>query len=333
MMGRRGSRSHRHTKFNRYTGDVARSRPKNDIGLWWLVPASALLAIIFAITLGNCLGSRVDGAAESTPADTQESAPSITESALPDTVDVGNVDAIFVGLEGITDNTNAEVSKQIPEGTKAISLSMFTSSGAPLYRSEVAIASEKSVGELTLRNIFRYANENSLYVSVPFPSSALLSNDELLWGMTAAYEIAMIKELYEAGADEVIIRCSAFGESGAYSIGDKDFMQRACEYLSEIRIKVPEIHIGFMISKEDVKDGAFTAEIDKIGGYADFIAADMTAFSDTEELKSAVNASLVNLLRYEMRVLVGGREETFSSIYATLDSLGIKNRQTVIKSN
>lgn len=333
MAGFRSSRSHRHTRFNRYTGDVTRKRANREPSLWWIIPISAVAAVIFALILGNCLGRKVDGAAESTPPETSEKEASVTEPAFPETVEVGNVDAVFVGLEGITDNTHAEVSKQIPDEAKSISLSMFTSSGAPLYRSEVAIASGKSAGELTLRNIFRYANENGIYVSVPFPSSALISNDELLWGMNAAYEIALIKELYEAGADEVIIRCSAFGASGAFSISDKDLVQRVCEYLSEIRIKVPEIHIGFMISKEDVKDGTFTAEIDKINGYADFIAADLTAVSDTEELKSTVNASLVNLLRYEMRVLVGGNEETLSSVYATLDSLGIHNRQTVIKSN
>ena len=177
------------------------------------------------------------------------------------------------------------------------------------------------------------ANENGIYVSVPFHSSALLSNDEMLWGVDAAYEIAMIKELYEAGADEVIIRCSSFGESGAFSIGNEAFTKRVCEYLSEIRIKVPDIHIGFMISMDDSVDGVHTIAIDKINGYADFIAADMTGTSVADELKAAANASLVNILRYEMRVLVGGSEETLSSVYETLDSLGIKNRQTVIKSN
>jgi hypothetical protein len=331
MTGRRGSRSHRHTKFNRYTGDVTKRRPRAGIGLWWLIPVSALAAVIFALTLGNCLGSKVDGIPESTPTDSAASEPPISEPALPETVDVGNVDAIFVGLEGITDNTNAEVSKQIPEGTRAISLSMFLSNGSPLYKSEVAIASGKPSGELTLKNIFRYANENGLYVSVPFPSGALISRDEMLWGMDAAYEIAMIKELYEAGADEVIIRCSKFGESGVFSIGNEDFVQIVCEYLSEIRIKVPDIHIGLMISKEDSEDGIHTAEIDKINGYADFIAANMTGFNDAEELKAAANAALVNLLRYEMRGIVGGNEETLPSIYQVLDTLGIKNRQVATK--
>lgn len=333
MAVHRGSRSHRHTKFNRYTGDVTKSRPNTGFSLWWLVPISALAAVIFALTLGNCLGSKVDGSSESAPIETPSAQPSVNESPLPETVDVGDVNAVFVGLEGITDNTNAEVSKQIPEGTRAVSLSMFLANGTPLYRSEAADASGKPSGELTLKNIFRYANENGIYVSVPFPSDALISKDELLWGVGAAYEIAMIKELYEAGADEVIIRCSAFGESGAYSLANEEFVARVCGYLSDIRHKVPDIRIGFMISAEDAADSSLTVAIDKINGYADFIAADMTGFNDAEELKAAANAALVNLLRYEMRVLVGGNEETLPAIYQTLDTLGIKNRQTAIKSN
>ena len=328
MAGRRGSRSHRHTKFNRYTGDVAKRRTNRDIGLWWLIPVSALAAVLFALILGNCLGSKADGGAEiSTPPAVTEEAPAENESPLPETADVSKIDAIFVGLEGITDNTNAEVTKQIPEGTRAISLSMFLSNGTPLYKSEVAEASGKSSGELTLKNIFRYANENGIYVSVPFRSSALVSNDELLWGVGAAYEIAMIKELYEAGADEIIIRCSALGESGAYSLANEEFVARVCGYLSDIRHKVPGIHIGFMISAEDVKDGKHTVAIDKINSFADLIAADMTAISDPDELKTAANASLVNILRYEMRVLLGGNEETLPSVYQVLDTLGLKNRQ------
>ena len=195
----------------------------------------------------------------------------------------------------------------------------------------MAIAAGKPSGELTLKNVFKHVNENGIYASVPFPSSAIISSDTLLWSVNAAYEIAMIKELCEAGADEVIIRCSAFGESGAFSAANEDLVQRVCEYLSEIRIKVPDVRIGFMISTTELADSSLSANIDKINGYADFLAVDMTAITDPEELKTATNKALVSIFRYEMRVLVGGDEETLSSVYQVLDSLGIKNRQAAIK--
>jgi hypothetical protein len=265
-----------------------------------------------------------DGTESSAP----KEAPEINEPITPEKANVDNIDAVFVGLEGVVDNTYYEVSKQIPDGTKAVSLSMFYSNGAPFYRSEVAIAAGKPSGELTLGNIFRYTEENNIYVSVPFPTSVLNEKADTLSDVKAAYEIAMIKELYEAGADEVIIRCTDFGGKSTYSSDDAEFVNSVCEYLSDLRRKVPEIHIGFMISAGDAGDASLATIIDKIDRYADLIAVDMTAFSDSEELKVAANSAIVNILRYKMRVLIGSSdEESLALKYQILDTLGMNNRQ------
>lgn len=331
MAGLRGSRSHRHTRLNRYTGDAPHQRRKAHFHLWWIIPISGLLAVIFALSLGNCLGGKVgDGPESSTP----EATPEIKEPTTPEKVDVGSLDATFVGLEGIVDNTYYEVSKQIPEETRAISLSMFYSTGEPFYRSEVARAANKPSGELTLGNIFKYTEENGIYVSVPFPSSVLSSKGDALTSVKAAYEIAMIKELCEAGADEVIIKCSAFGGESTYSFADEDFLKRVCEYLSDLRHKVPDINIGFMMSAGDVQDSSLATAINKINDYADFIAVDMTNISDAEELKETADAALVNILRYKMRILIGGAgDEALAAKYQVLDTLGITNRQVATKNN
>lgn len=335
MAGLKGSRSHRHTRLNRYTGDVALRKKRRGFQLWWIIPISGLVAVIFALLLGNCLGSKVgDVSGSSTPVETPAETPAVSDPLLPEKADVGNIDAVFAGLEGIVDNTYYEVSKQIPEGARAVSLSMFYSNGAPFYRSEIANAAGNPSGELTLGNIFKYPEENGIYVSVPFPSSVLSSKDDALTSVKAAYEIAMIKELCEAGADEVIIMCSSLGDESVYSIANEDFAKRVCEYLSDLRHKVPDINIGFMISASDVKDPALAVSVDKINGYADFIAVDMTEISDAEELTETVNSALVRILRYKMRVLIGGAdEEALAPIYQVLDTLGITNRQVAIKNN
>ena len=331
MAGLKGPRGHRHTKLNRYTGNMPRRKRSRGFRLWWIIPISGIFAVIFALCLGNCLGDKADNGVESS---TPTEAPEINESLPPETADVSGIDAVFVGLEGITDNTNAEVTKQIPEGTKAISLSMFYSNGAPLYSSEVAEASGEPSGELTLGNIFKYANENDIYVSVPFPSSVLASKESPLSEVRAAYEIALIKELHEAGADEVIIRCSAFGTESPYSIENEDFAHRLCSYLSDLRYKLPELHIGFMISATEAADSALSAAIDKINGYADFIAVDMTDVSEADDLTEAASSAIVSILRYEMRLLLGGGdEEALAPLYSALDSLGMKNRQVATKNN
>lgn len=325
MAGLRSSRSHRHKRLNRYTGDVSTRRQRRGFQLWWIIPISGILAVAFALLLGNCLGSKVgDGIESSTPSDSTET----NEPSAPEKTDVGNVDAIFAGLEGITDNTYYEVSKQIPKGTSAVSLSMFYSNGAPFYRSEVAEAAGKPSGDLTLGNIFKYTEENDIYVSVPFPSSVLSSSGDTLESVKAAYEIAMIDELYKAGANEVIVRCFPFGGNSVYSPDSEEFVTRICEYLSDLRRKVPNINIGFMISASDANDASLAAIIDKINDHADFLAVDMTAITDAEELKAVANATLVSILRYKMRVLIRSTENgDLEPMYRVLDTLGIKNRQ------
>lgn len=320
MAAYKNSNSHRHRKFNRYTGDVSKKRSRASFRLWWIIPLSALAAFVLALILGNCLGSRVDEPKESSPPETEESSPVLPPAV---SVSIDSIDGIFVGLEGIYDNTYDEVSKQIPDGTEALSLSMFLSNGAPLYKSEVAIACGKPSGELTLKNIFRYPNENGIYVSVPFPSEALSGGEAPAADVLAAYEFSMIKELYEAGADEVIIMCNT------EELEDNEFISRAAEYIADLKRKVEGIHVGFMIASED---GNATEAIDTICDYADFIAIDMTDADDAEKLTASVDLSLVNILRYKMRVLIsGGDGEALSAKYGALDAFGIKNRQVVTK--
>ena len=315
-MARRNSNSHRHQRLNRYTGDVSKRRKRTSVGLWWIIPLSALIALLLALVLGNCLGSQVDPPAESSSPKNEESVPSLPP---PISAEADSIDGIFVGLEGIYDNTYAEVSAQIPDGTKAISLSMFCSNGAPLYYSEVAEECDKPSGELTLKNIFKYTKENGIYVSVPFPSEALEGSDSPTSSITAAYEAELIKELYEAGANEVIIKCS-------YGSLDEDFILRIAGYITDLKRKVPEITVGFMISTEDASK---TAEIDGICDYADSCAVDMSAAESGEEILSLTEPLLTNLLRYKMRICISGGE--LDSKYAALDELGIKNRQVVSK--
>ncbi len=320
----RSSGSHKHKKFSRYTGDAHTRRSRRGaFQLWFLIPICAVAAFLLTLILGSILGSVADTPDLSEPTGSASTSPT-RPPAIAVTID--EIDAIFVGLEGIYDNTYAEVSKQIPDGTKAISLSMFAEDGTPLYKSPVAIESDNPCGELTLKNIFRYSNENGIYTSVPFPSKSLSISKGLSASYAAAYEIEMIRELSEAGASEIIIKCDTS------DLSDEDFVARAVEYICDIQIKVPEINVGFMISAQNASSYDTKAAIDAICDYADFCAADMTSAKDAEELIALTDASIVNILRYKMRVLIRyGSEEEVNSIYSALDSFGIKNRQVLVK--
>ena len=298
-------------------------RRRKSFQLWWIIPICAVVAFIFTLLLGSLLGSIADF----TPQSTETPAPEAPAPLPPATsVNIDEIDAVFVGLEGIYDNTYIEVSSQIPEGTKAISVSMFAKNGTPLYKSNVAIEAGKSCGELTLKNIFRYSNENRIYTSVPFPSSSLSMEKGLSASYAAAYEIEMIRELCEAGASEIIVKCDTS------RLSDDDFVARVVEYLCEIQIKVPEINLGFMISAVNAASEDTKAAIDVICDYADFCAVDMTAANSPEELSELTDAAIVNILRYKMRVLIGNSSESdLSALYSALDTFGINNRQVIIK--
>ena len=313
MTGRRGSRSHRHTKFNRYTGDVSRNRARGGLSLWWLVPASAIAAVIFALILGNCLGRKVEEPLETPEPEISEGE---TDSLFPPpfSSDAEVIDGVFVFLSTSYENTYAKVAEQIPEGTKAVSMSLFHDV-VPQYYSKAAEDNGWIMGDLTLKNIFKYPNENGVYVSIPFPSRCL--GKKSYFPINISLDVPMIQELYDAGADDVIIK--RFDGSV-----DDEFILDLANYILEVKTAMPDLSVGFIITVEEARN---TALVDRICDYADFCAVDMTEMKDADELKSAAQEVLVNILRYKMRVLIAGNEETLPPIYQVLDSLGINNRQ------
>ena len=318
-------RSHKHKKFSRYTASPAARKKSFSLGLWWLIPLSALVAFVLALLLGNCLGNKADSTRP--PEETGEiSSEKETDAPLPEKGEMHSIHGVFVGLEGIKDNTYSMVAEQIPEDASAVSVSMFLSNGAPLYYSDAAKAFGKECGELTLKNIFGYANDKGMYISVPFPSKAMALSGEITFGAAAAYEAELINELYEAGADEVIIKIADFGESGL-SEEDADHLVK---YLETVRRRVPRVKLGLMISINDVCDPELSAVIRKLDGYADFIAADLTACDSPEALRAAAQDGLAEILRYEMRALIRDGEAG-DELCKVLDTLGILNRQFAVR--
>ena len=319
MAKRRSTSSHKHRKFNYYTGETSTRRRKKGFSLWWIIPISAIAAFILALLLGRFLGAQVDTPTESSGTETVDTSLDLP----PVSKKVESIDGIFVTLEGIFDYTYDAISRQIPEGTSAISLSMFYSNRSPIYKSEVAEDCGKPSGELTLKNVFRYPQENGIYVSVPFPSDALASTSGPASSMTATYEIELIKELFEAGANEIIIKCSY------ESLESEDLLSHIASYVSSLKREVPEINVGFMISSEDVTK---TESIDFICKYADFCAVDMSSAKDGESIISIAEPAIINILRYNMRILIsGGGSDSVSVKLLALDSLGITNRQIITK--
>ena len=291
---------------------------------------SALAAFALALVLGRFLGEKADSTRPS-ESGSESSSESLSESPAipPERSEVPAIDGVFVGLEGITDNTYSEVAKQIPDTAAAVSMSLFYSNGAPYYSSEAAEAFGNPAGELTLKNVFGYAKENGIYISVPFRSKALASHSALTFGAAAAYELELMRELYLAGADEVIVIPHLSEDGARPSISDSEYASKVAEYLSDIKRELPKLRIGYALTYDELADDGAAAAISEINGRADLLAADLTEFSEASELEEAAREIQVKLMRYGMRVLIGGGDR--AELCASLDLLGLKNRQMMTK--
>lgn len=323
--------SHKHKKFNRYTANpTARRKSKKSFGLWWLIPVCAFAAFIAALILGTVLGDQVTPAPDETP-----SAPEAEQTpppAEPENIVGGKaIDACFVSLDGIEDNTAYEVSSQIPDGAAAVSLVLFDKNGAPYFKSDIAAANGKPCGELTLKNAFKPIVENDIYSSVIFPSFALTNTSELDRYIQNAYEYSLIRELVGAGTDEILIHCLPFGSSVRGLLLEESFTERFVEYITDIKRKFPSLRVGFTVSINDLTDPELSQIIEDVCKYADFCAADATSARDDDELSAALESASIPLLRHEMRVLLGGKNpDTLSAQYSVLDKLKLLSRQVVL---
>jgi hypothetical protein len=320
--------SHKHKKFNRYTANPATRRKRTgSLSIWWLVPAFAVLSFVIALLIGSFLGDQVTAAPDETPAPS-ETQPEQTLPPPENIVGGTTLDAAFVTLSGVTGNTAYEVSSQIPENTTSVSLELFDENGIPYFESEIALSLGKPCGDLTLKNTFKPLIENEIYSSVLFPSSALTSLNATDRYMQNAYEFSLMRELVEAGANEILIYCTPFGKSNSSILLEDSFAERFIEYVGDIKRKFPSIRIGFSVSAYDLPDPSVSEIICIISEYVDFIAADVTAAKTADELSIVIDPAAISILRYEMRILLGGTTKVeLDSQIALLDKLGLKNRQ------
>lgn len=313
--------SHRHTKLVNY--GRKRSSRSFAFRLWYIIPIAALLGFIAAVILGNTLGEMV-GETETLPPE----APAETSRPEVETVGTKQVNAVHVTLEGINDNTAFEVGRQIPDGADAVSMTLFDRAGTPYYHSDVATSFGKPCGELTLKNVFKPVKGGDLYASVIFPSTLLSVSDPNRNAVTAAYEATLIKELRLAGADEVVVCFAQPGTDGEPLSAEA--LKTVSEYIAAVRLQSEGLRIGVALSVKDVKTYAGTAALEELNRLADFCSVDLTAYGSVEKLTEDLLPLQVEVLRYEMRLMLSSRgktEEYLTGEKALLEKLGMKSLQ------
>ena len=325
MSNKKRFNSHKHTRLNRYT-----SAPRKNRGFspYWFILISAVCALILALLLGNFLGELADTA----PND-DGSSDGGSEVKLPLPLDAQSIDGVFVTLNGISDSTTQNVRKQIPSGATAVSLQLFDGQGDPYYNSKIAASFGNKCGELTLSRVFdAFKNEeSSLYSSVILPFSAALSNDDgTKQAVLNAYEGAIISELAEAGANDVIISVRITEDEPLYI--DEVFLERLTQYVYTVRGLCPDLRIGFSLPLAYFSELQYSALTESMSKMFDFLVLDLTEFDAPESFEVAINAASVNILRRELRLLLLDKDEEYNArILEILDKNGMKNRQFASK--
>ncbi len=312
-------RSHRHRKFNRYTG--APPKRKRGFSPYLIILFSALAAIVFALILGNILKDKVEALPE--PPKETEKLPTEEE---PPTLDAKSINGIPVTLKNVTDNTYYSVLSQIPSGTTAVSLTLFDENGTPYYNSSVAAAFEKPRGDLTLGRVFEAVGEE-IYASVIFPSEALLNTENEKQAVLNAYEVSLIKELYEAGADDIIITLA-----GDFPKVDDDFIARLSDMVYSLRHHCEGMRIGISLPPELATDGNNALALERLSKTVDILALDLTECESHESFTHILSRASINILRREMRLLIrNANEKELLALTETLDKYEMRNRQVVAK--
>ena len=288
-----------------------------------IIPLAAVLAFILALILGNLLGKAVPGG------EAESSTPHEIAIPTPDPHGPVSINGIHVTLQGITGNTAQNVSSQIPSGATAVSMTLFSDSGMPLYASEVAVAFGRDCGDLTLKNTFKPIADKELYSSVLMPSAVKRVVPLRIWA-TAAYEATLASELWQAGADEIVV---LFDEPGnGASVLAEGFVETAVEYVYGIRRQTKELRVGITVTPADLLDPERAADVERLCGAADFCAVDLTAIEDPDELTDILLELSADVLRHEMRLLLkneGKSEELLAAADEIMGRLGMKNIQYI----
>lgn len=183
-------------KRRRYGSSRPSTRP-------WLLPlliwsGSAVAAAVIALIIGNTLGRVADGIGNGgIPADPQIYTYTIS--------DVAPIDAYPLQVKGQSNETFSRLIEGLAPEADSVSL-YLSEKGIPLYRSEVYCAISGAYGGgLELDEALTALHGRGLYVSCCLTLQTLDSGNTYGNDAIVAYAAALICEVLDAGADEVVL--------------------------------------------------------------------------------------------------------------------------------
>lgn len=290
--------------------------PSNSPPRPWLLPlliwsGAAVAAVMIALIVGNTLGKVADGIGNGgIPADPQ--------IYTYTTSDVAPIDAYPIQVKGQSNETFSRLIEGLAPGVDSVSL-YLSESGVPLYCSEVYCAISGTYGgQLALDEAFSTLHGKGLYVSCCLTLREFYTDDTYGNDVLRAYAAALICEVLDAGADEVVLIDMPT---------DRKSMAMISEICATVRGSIEDARLGCAVAY-----GEFCAAenpgyvIETYSSFADIFCLDI----GTVDPATAVESTAYYFRSYPVRVLFtdAGNGERAVKVSA-LSAVGISNVQSV----
>ncbi len=325
--------------FNRasvsYRGKKSRTgkKLKKHMRLLFVVGAS-LLALILTVIWGILWGEQATESAERRAAAREEAAAlaANTPEWLP--AQPRPIQAAYLGKITSLDAATANAVSLLENGSSAISLPLYID-GKPHYSSDVAQAlGLQQLGEtdVTLSRLFAAILADEGYIAATFSCHWQNETNTALRRTRRAYEAALVAEIAESGADEVLLLDLTLSE---------ETITEVALFLREIRENCPDAIVGVAVNTAFMTDENHVERTRTLLTWADHIALDLsdynthTVYHTDEDGKTtrrvATLSDTLDLLspaiaRYRMRLLLP------TSMYEKLEvieELGYGNWQII----
>lgn len=281
--------------------------------------ATLLLSGITAVILGNLLKARVDvggddgETSESTEAESEE-------SFFTRGFDVPEVNAGIVSLENATaKGLRSEARRFYDAGVSAVSLVLRDNEGTLLFsaKADNALGIDRGAESLlSIDEILSPFLEYELYVSCLLPMRYGIDGDAYSRSVLYAYETALLSEIAEAGAAEVILLdCDALfphqgdeDTDGTSDLSAADAVLELQRMARSVNEHSPETAVGVAFSPAFLLTRDSDRYLESIAQAFDLILLDLRAAENESDPNTAVSTGISEhlyfVLRYSMRVLI-----------------------------
>ena len=233
---------------------------------------AVLLAVILTVLWGITLGEKAQESALRRAARREEekALAANTPAWLP--VRPDPIQAAYLGRVTSLDAATATAVTLLEDGAKALSVPLYEDR-TPRYQSEIAQAMGKQqpgATDVTLSRLFAAILTEEGYIAATFTCSWQQESSPALRRAWRTYEAALVAEIAESGADEVLLLGLTV---------DSDTVDEVALFLREIRENCPDAVIGMAVNTAFMADDNHVERTRTLLTWADHVALDLSDYN------------------------------------------------------